>query len=98
MTLPVTFTEAALGADIAVPTLSGEDVTVRLAPGTQNGKVLRVKGRGVSKDSQSGDLLITVAVHVPQRLDCKAKGALREFAELTKTESPRIHLKERAGA
>eukprot|EP01037_Dinobryon_pediforme_P001168 gene1168-1184_t len=79
MTLPVTFTEAALGADIAVPTLSGEDVTVRLAPGTQNGKVLRVK------------------VHVPQRLDTKAKGALEAFAELTKAESPRIHLKERAG-
>jgi len=98
MTLPVTFTEAALGADIAVPTLSGEDVTVRLAPGTQNGKVLRVKGRGVSKDFQSGDLLITVEVQVPQRLDSKAKIALQEFAALTKADSPRQHLKERAGA
>jgi len=94
----VTFTEAALGADIAVPTLSGEDVTVRLAPGTQNGKVLRVKGRGVSKDFQSGDLLITVEVHVPQRLDSKAKKALEEFSELTQSESPRQNLKERAGA
>jgi len=98
MTLPVTFTEASLGADISVPTLSGEDVTVRLAPGTQNGKVLRVKGRGVTKDSQTGDLLITVEVHVPQRLDSKAKAALEEFAKLTKAESPRTHLKERAGA
>ena len=98
MTLPVTFTEAALGADIAVPTLSGEDVTVRLAPGTQNGKVLRVKGRGVTKDFQSGDLLITVEVHVPQRLDSKAKKALEEFSELTSSESPRQNLKERAGA
>ena len=98
MTLPVTFTEAALGADIAVPTLSGEDVTVRLAPGTQNGKVLRVKGRGVTKDFQSGDLLITVEVQVPQRLDGKAKSALQEFADLTKGESPREHLKERAEA
>ena len=98
MTLPVTFTEAALGADIAVPTLSGEDVTVRLAPGTQNGKVLRVKGRGVTKDFQSGDLLITVEVQVPQRLDSKAKSALQEFADLTKGDSPREHLKERAGA
>ena len=98
MTLPVTFTEAALGADIAVPTLSGEDVTVRLAPGTQNGKVLRVKGRGVAKDFQTGDLLITVEVHVPQRLDSKAKSALQEFAELTESESPRKDLKERAGA
>jgi len=98
MSLPVTFTEAALGADIAVPTLSGEDVTVRLAPGTQNGKVLRVKGRGVTKDFQSGDLLITVEVQVPQRLDSKAKSALQEFADLTKGDSPREHLKERAGA
>jgi len=98
MTLPVTFTEAALGGDISVPTLNGEDVTVRLAPGTQNGKVLRVKGRGVTKDFQTGDLLITVEVHVPQRLDSKAKSALQEFAELTENESPRKDLKERAGA
>lgn len=98
MTLPVTFTEAALGGDISVPTLSGEDVTVRLAPGTQNGKVLRVKGRGITKDFQTGDLLITVDVHVPQRLDSKAKSALQEFAELTQSESPRKDLKERAGA
>ncbi len=98
MHLPVTFTEATLGADIAVPTLSGEEVTVRLAPGTQNGKVLRVKGRGVLKDFESGDLLITVDVHVPQRLDSKAKKALEEFAALTHEESPRQHLKERAGA
>ena len=98
MVLPVTFTEAALGSDISVPTLSGDDVVVRLAPGTQNGKVLRVKGRGITKDFQTGDLLITVEVHVPQRLDSKAKSALEEFAEATKEESPRIHLKERAGA
>ena len=98
MNLPVTFTEAALGADISVPTLNGEDVTVRLAPGTQNGKVLRVKGRGVTKDFQTGDLLITVEVHVPQRLDGKAKSALENFAELTQSDSPRAHLKERAGA
>ena len=98
MTLPVTFTEAALGADISVPTLSGDDVVVRLAPGTPNGKVLRVKARGVKKDFQTGDLLITVEVQVPQRIDSKAKAALEEFAELTKSDSPRSHLKERAGA
>lgn len=98
MTLPVTFTEAALGADISVPTLKGDDVTVRLAPGTQNGKALRVKGYGITKDFKTGDLLITVDVHVPQRLDSGAKQALEKFAEQTKGESPRTHLKERAGA
>ena len=98
MVLPVTFSEAALGADIPVPTLKGEDVTVRLAPGTVNGKVLRVKGRGVTKDHESGDLLITVEVQVPQRLNSAAKKSLEIFAEETKDDSPRRDLKERAGA
>jgi molecular chaperone DnaJ len=98
MTLPVTFAEAALGADIAVPTLSGEEVKVRLAPGTQNGKVLRLKGRGVSRNHTVGDLLITVEVQVPQRLDGKAKKALEEFAEEMKDQSPRVDLLERSRA
>ena len=98
MTLPVTYAEATLGADIPVPTLTGDEVVVRLAPGTANGKVLRVKGRGVKKDMHTGDLLITVEVQVPQRIEGKAKEALESFAELTKSDSPRIHLKERAGA
>jgi len=98
MTLPVTFAEAALGADISVPTLSGEEVKVRLAPGTQNGKVLRLKGRGVSRNHTVGDLLITVEVQVPQRIDGKAKKALEEFAEETKDQSPRVDLLERSRA
>ena len=98
MTLPVTFTEAALGADIAVPTIDGEEVKVRLAPGTQNGKVLRLKGRGITRNHQSGDMLITVEVNVPQRLDSKAKKALEEFHETIKDESPRKDLAERASA
>ena len=98
MTLPVTFDEAALGADIAVPTLQGEEVKVRLAPGTSNGKVLRLKGRGVTRNHASGDLLITIEVTVPQRLDAKAKKALEEFAEATSSESPRKDIFERARA
>jgi molecular chaperone DnaJ len=49
ISLPVTFAEAALGADIKVPTMAGDDVTVRIAPGTPNGRTLRVKGRGITK-------------------------------------------------
>ena len=98
MTLPVTFDEAALGADIAVPTLQGEEVKVRLAPGTNNGKVLRLKGRGVTRNHATGDLLITMEVTVPQRLDAKAKKALEEFAEATSAESPRKDIFERARA
>ena len=98
MTLPVTFDEAALGTDIAVPTLQGEEVKVRLAPGTNNGKVLRLKGRGVTRNHATGDLLITIEVTVPQRLDAKAKKALEEFAEATSSESPRKDIFERARA
>jgi molecular chaperone DnaJ len=83
--LPVTFTEAALGADIKVPTLSGDDVTVRLAPGTPNGRVLRVKGRGITKGSTTGDLLVTVEVQVPQRVEGKAAEALRTFEKETES-------------
>ena len=98
MTLPVTFTEAALGADIAVPTMSGEEVKVRLAPGTHNGKVLRLKGRGVERNHAVGDLLVTIDVTVPQRLDSKAKKALEDFQQATQGESPRNDLLERSRA
>ena len=53
--LPITFAEAALGADVKVPVMSGEEVTVRIAPGTPNGRTLRVKGRGITKGSHTGD-------------------------------------------
>jgi len=89
ITLPVTFTEAALGADIKVPTMAGDDVTVRIAPGTPNGRTLRVKGRGIVKGSTTGDLLVTVEVQVPQRVDGKALEALKTFAEETSTEDVR---------
>jgi molecular chaperone DnaJ len=96
LTLPVTFTEAALGADIKVPTLSGDDVTVRIAPGTPNGRTLRVKGRGVTKGSTTGDLLVTVEVQVPQRVDGKALDALKKFAEETSSEDVRADFANKA--
>jgi len=100
MVLPVTFAEAALGADIAVPTLDGEEVKVRLAPGTSNGKVLRVKSRGITRNHHTGDLLITIDVVVPQRVDGKAKKALEDFAAVMKDEDMnlRADLAQRARA
>ena len=77
LTLPVNFAEAALGADIKVPTLSGEDVTVRLAAGTPTGRVLRVKGRGIKKGAVTGDLLVTVEVQVPRRAEGKLPTQLK---------------------
>jgi molecular chaperone DnaJ len=96
ITLPVTFTEAALGADIKVPTMAGDDVTVRIAPGTPNGRTLRVKGRGITKGSATGDLLVTVEVQVPQRIDGKALEALKSFAEETATEDVRSDFTNKA--
>ena len=89
ITLPVTFAEAALGADIKVPTMAGDDVTVRIAPGTPSGRTLRVKGRGIVKGSTTGDLLVTIEVQVPQRVDGKALDALKIFAEETASEDVR---------
>ena len=96
LNLPVTFTEAALGADIKVPTLSGDDVTVRIAPGTSNGRTLRVKGRGIVKGSTTGDLLVTIQVQVPQRVDEKAAEALKQFAEATAAEDVRSDFVKKA--
>ena len=98
MSLPVTFTEAALGADIKVPTIDGDEVTVRIAPGTPSGRTLRVKSRGVKTARGTGDLLITVEVQVPQRVDGKAKEALEAFAKATEEFKPRIDLAQRARA
>ena len=83
LTVPVTFTEATLGGDIKVPTLTGDEVTLRIAPGTSNGRVLRVKGRGITKGSTVGDLLVTIEVQVPQRVDGAALDALKKYAEAT---------------
>jgi len=89
LTLPVTFAEAALGADLKVPTLSGDDVTVRLAAGTPTGRVLRVKGRGIKKGAVTGDLLINIEVQVPRRVEGKAEEALKAFATATADEDVR---------
>jgi molecular chaperone DnaJ len=96
LTLPVTFAEAALGADIKVPTLEGDEVTVRIAPGTPSGRTLRVKGRGVKKGSHAGDLMITIDVRVPQRVEGAAKKAIEEFANATKDFDPRSDLNSKA--
>ena len=89
VTVPVTFTEAALGADIPVPTLEGDEVKVRIAPGTPNGKTFRVKSRGVKKGVNAGDLMVSIEVQVPQRVDGNAKKALEDFAAATKSEDVR---------
>jgi molecular chaperone DnaJ len=98
LTIPVTFTEAALGADIPVPTLEGDEVKLRIAPGTANGKTFRVKGRGVKKGVNAGDLIVSIEVQVPQRVDGSAKKALEDFAAATKNEDVRSDFLQRSRA
>jgi molecular chaperone DnaJ len=83
LTVPVTFAEAALGTDLRVPTLDGA-VTVRVPPGTPGGRTLRVRGKGVTtRSGHTGDLLVTVDVHVPKDMSEQARKALQEFADAT---------------
>ena len=79
-----------------MPTLDGEEVTVRLAPGTPNGRTLRVKGRGIKKGSITGDLLATIEVQVPQKIEGEAGEALKKFAEATASHDVRLEFKARA--
>ena len=91
LSVPITFTEAALGADIKVPTLAGEPVTIRIPAGTTSGRTFKVKGKGAVTDAGKGDLLVTVEVAVPQKLSADERTAVEALAEAT-TESPRAHL------
>jgi molecular chaperone DnaJ len=97
VTVPVTFSEAVLGATIQVPTLGGEPVKLKVAPGTPNGRVLRVKGRGVVTAKAEGDLLATVDIAVPSHVSEKAKKALEAFEELLPEADPREDLLNKAG-
>ena len=96
MTLPITFAEASLGADVKVPTLEGPEVTVRIAAGTPSGRTLRVKGKGVTKGHHTGDLLVTVDVQVPRRAEGKVEEAIKAFAEATKDIDVRAEFREKA--
>ncbi|MGW2665868.1 molecular chaperone DnaJ [Nocardia tengchongensis] len=85
LVLPVSYAELVLGTTVSVPTLDGR-VGVKVPPGTADGRTLRVRGRGVPKrDGAAGDLLVTVKVAVPQKLEDDATEALRRYAEAEKT-------------
>ena len=80
--VPVSFDEAALGAEIKIPTLGGQPVTLKIPAGTPNGRTFRVRGKGVrKKDGTTGDLLATVEVQVPAHLDETARRAVEAYRE-----------------
>lgn len=88
--VPVTFTQAALGADIEVPTMSGRS-TVRMPSGTQHGTVFRLRGKGVQnlQGHGMGDLLVRVQIEVPTKLTAEQRAKLVEFAELCQDDNVR---------
>lgn len=97
LTVPITFTEAVLGATIEVPTLGGGTVKLRVQPGTPSGRVLRVKGRGVKTTKATGDLLAEVQVAVPSHLSDAQREALDAWHAVEPDEDPRADLKSRVG-
>ena len=99
ITMPVTFPEAALGAEIKVPAHRTMPVNVRIPAGTPNGRTFRVRGKGVRRqDGTVGDLLVTVEVEVPKQLSDEAREALETFRKATGDTDPREDLLRRAKA
>jgi len=93
LTVPVSSTEAALGAKIEVPTVDGRAL-LKIPPGTQSGQKLRLREKGVpsaTKDGVRGDEIVEITVHVPMPRDERTKELLRELAKLN-PEDPRAEL------
>jgi molecular chaperone DnaJ len=88
--LPVTYPEAALGAEVRVPTLNGP-ITMKVPAGTPNGKTFRLKGKGAPKRGGHGDLLVTTRIEVPRKLSRSEKELLKQLRE-TEKGSPRRDL------
>lgn len=91
--VPVRFTEAALGAEVEVPTLGGGSVKLRIPAGTPNGRTFRIRGRGVANArGERGDLLATVDVLVPSHLSEAARSVLNDYAVAAHEPNPREKL------
>ena len=90
--VPVSLSEAALGAKVMIPTFNGSSVSLRIPSGTQSGQVLRVRGRGLRLNGKKGDLFVTVKVVVPSKLTSPQKRALEELASASNGVDLREHL------
>ena len=97
VTVPITIAEAALGANIPVPVVTGGSVSLKVPAGTMHGKTFRLKGRGVpSVKGRDGDLLVTVDIAVPHKLSKQAREALEQYMAATADDDPRDDLLARA--
>jgi len=92
LTVPISYTEAALGTAVRVPTLDGA-VTLKVPAGTASGQTFRIRGKGVPAVKQSGDLMVTVEVAVPKQLSEEARSALQAYADAA-AEDPRPMITE----
>lgn len=90
--VPITFAEAVRGATIEVPTVDGQTVKVKVPPHTQNGKTLRLRGRGIETKSGKGALLVKLVIAVPTHLTKAQEEALDAFIAASPDESPRADL------
>lgn len=90
--VPVSFSTAALGGEVRVPTLEGK-ASLKIPAGTQSGTVFRLRGHGIPtlNSSSRGDLMVTVMVEVPSKLNAAQRKKLEEFAELCGEENAPIH-------
>jgi molecular chaperone DnaJ len=83
--IPVSITQASLGSEILVPTIDKKKVRVKIPPGTQTGKVLRLKNEGVpyiNNSHRRGDMYIELLVEIPERLSARAKTLLKELSDI----------------
>jgi molecular chaperone DnaJ len=97
--VPVSFDEAALGAEVKIPTLGGAPVTLKVPPGTPNGRTFRVRGKGARRsDGTTGDLLATVEVQVPAVLEGAAREAVEAYRAATAGKPLRANLFDQAGS
>ena len=79
-TIPLNIAQATLGSKVSVRTLSGKKVALRIPPGTPSGKRFRVRGQGIEKDGQHGDMLIEVSIKVPEDLTPEQEEMMKQFA------------------
>jgi len=80
-TVPLNIAQATLGTKISVKTLDGKKVAIKIPPGTPSGKRFRVRGQGIQKGDKKGDLIVEVAIQVPEKLSEDQERMMREFAE-----------------
>ena len=98
MTLPVTFAEATLGANVELPLIDGSTVTVKVPAGSDSGRTLRLKGRGVATKKGTGDLLATISVVVPKDLTPEQLDSIKALADSLDQSDPRAELMKKVSA